>query len=144
MHYFLDIDGVLNHRSMWRKAFTIDPKAVANLAKLLSYDKEPVIVLSSTWRNGIDVSGNSGSSDALSEELKKHGLKISDVTPTGYNKTRQDEIEFYIRRHNVGRYLILDDDASLFPNPNRINLYLTDPETGLTEEDVRKIRKQMK
>ena len=142
MYYFLDIDGVLNHRSMWKKGFSIDPKAVENLALLLSKDADPKIVLSSTWRAGFDVSGNSVSTDILSEELKKYGLKIEDVTPNGKNKTRQDEIEYYIRRHGVGEYLVLDDDPSLFPEPESINLYVVDEEIGLTEKDVEKILKK--
>lgn len=94
MYYFLDIDGVLNNRNMWKNGYSIDLKSVENLALLLSYDDNPKIVLSSTWRTGFDISGNHVSSDILSDELKKYGLKIEDVTPNGKNKTRQDEIEY--------------------------------------------------
>ncbi len=142
MYYFLDIDGVLNNRYMWKNGYSIDPKAVENLALLLSYDDNPKIVLSSTWRTGFDISGNVVSNDILSDELKKYGLKINDVTPTGKDKTRQDEIMYYIRRHGVGEYLVLDDDPSLFPEPEKIRLYLVDPETGLTENDVKRIHRK--
>lgn len=47
-----------------------------------------------------------------------------------------------IRRHGVGEYLVLDDDPSLFPEPESINLYVVDAEIGLTEKDVKKILKK--
>ena len=51
------------------------------------------------------------------------------------------EIEYYIRRHSISSYIILDDDESLFPYPERINLYLTNYKTGLTESDIKKLKK---
>ena len=42
---------------------------------------------------------------------------------------------------NGEEYLVLDDDESLFPYPERINLYLTNYKTGITESDIRKLKK---
>ena len=38
-------------------------------------------------------------------------------------------------------YIVLDDDESLFPNPERINLYLTNYKTGITEPEIKKLKK---
>ena len=77
----------------------------------------------------------------LSVKLEEYGLYIEDSTPIT-SKTRQEEIEYYIRRHNIVEYIVLDDDESLFPWPERINLYLTDYNNGLTDKDVKMILKK--
>lgn len=68
-------------------------------------------------------------------------MAIDDSTPVS-SKTRQEEIEYYIRRHNIMDYIVLDDDESLFPWPERINLYITDYNTGLTDKDVKILLKK--
>lgn len=53
------------------------------------------------------------------ESFAEYNLIIEDLTHDS-NKTRQEEIEYYIRRHSISSYIVLDDDESLFPYPERI------------------------
>lgn len=129
MVYFLDVDGVLNKEADWRKPYTINSTCLENFKKLLSHDKQPTIVLSSTWRANLDI-------------IAQY-IKVDDVTPnTSGRKTRQEEIEYYIRRNDIKKYLVLDDDSTLFPNKERLNIYFTDHKNGLTDDDVKKIIKK--
>ena len=141
MYVFLDIDGVLNKESDWKRSFTINDSCLYQFASLMKTIKEPHIILSSTWRAGYT---NKGAvvehSDTLSSKFAEYNLIIEDSTPVS-NKTRQEEIEYYIRRHSISAYIVLDDDESLFPYPERINLYLTNYKTGITESDIRKLKK---
>lgn len=141
MYIFLDVDGVLNRESDWKKPFTINENCLRLFA---SFDKElkaSHIILSSTWRVGYTNTGiMSERGNSLAEKLAGYGLKIEGSTPVS-DKTRQEEIEYYIRKHNITSYIVLDDDESLYPWPNRINLYLTDYKTGLTERDIKKLKR---
>ena len=105
--------------------------------------REPVeIVLSSTWRAGLakdsDGTLRTGTGDILVKALQDHGLKISDVTPFS-DRTRQEEILYYVRRHGITEFLTLDDDDSLFQDPQAVHLHLVDYRLGLTKKDVRRI-----
>lgn len=141
MHIFLDVDGVLNKESDWNKPFTINDSCLYQFASLMKLIKEPHIILSSTWRAGYTNTGAvSERGDGLSCKLEEYNLSIEDSTPVS-NKTRQEEIEYFIRKHSISSYIVLDDDASLFPHPERINLYLTNYKTGITESDVKNLKK---
>ena len=59
-------------------------------------------------------------------------------------KSRQDEIEYYIRRNGINDYIILDDDKSLYTDISKVNIYITDYITGLTDKDTKKVLKQVK
>lgn len=48
---------------------------------------------------------------------------------------------FYIKRNNVKKYIILDDDKSLFPCPDNVNLYCPNYLTGLTKKNLKNIKK---
>jgi len=142
MYYFLDVDGVLNRESDWRKPFTVNPICVSNFKKLLSVDKDSHIILSSTWRQGFTNTGiKSASAGSLMNVFDEMGIQIEGTTPIS-NKSRQEEIEYYIKRHGVKDYLVLDDDESLFPRPEDINLYITNYKEGLTESDVKQIARR--
>ena len=126
MYYFLDMDGVLNRESDWRKPFTVNPACLDSFRTLLRCDRNPVIVLSSTWRTNLD---------AVTPYFR-----VDDITPnTAGRKTRQEEIEFYIRRKGIKDYLIIDDDRTLFSNPENLRIYFTNHKTGLTNTDVKRI-----
>lgn len=144
MYYFLDVDGVLNKESDWRKPFTLNPICVNNFKKLLSCDKDSHVILSSTWRQGFTNTGiKSSEKDNSADVFGKYGIYIEGTTPIS-NKSRQEEIEYYIRRNGIKEYLILDDDESLFPRTEDINLYITNYKEGLTEADVKRIAKRQK
>ncbi|MDY5576653.1 MAG: HAD domain-containing protein [Lachnospiraceae bacterium] len=145
MYIFLDMDGVLNKESDWHKKFYINPDCLCNfeeLIKKLIRNNDIQIILTSTWRQGV-----SGLDDSillpLNSMLNKYNLRINDCTVKS-NKTRQEEIEYYIRRHNVDKYIILDDDEKLFPDKNNVNLYLINYKTGFCSRDVSNIIKVIK
>ncbi len=146
IYIFLDIDGVLNCKSDWANKFTLNPKCVHSFAllvnKLKKRYKDVLIVISSTWRAGkaSEEDGNAKQYQLLLDELNKYNITVCGTTPLS-NKGRQKEIEYYIKRNNIKRYIVLDDDDSLFENINEINLYKTNYITGLTDGDIPSILK---
>lgn len=132
MIIFLDIDGVLNQLQSWH----IDDKCVAVLQKLCRhYDAK--IVLTSSWKSGFCRNKIYCTPQIIKliDKFETYGLSI-------YNRTenlgdRSLEIERFIERYNVTKYIILDDDISLFSNMK--NLYIINSKTGLTEKDYKKI-----
>ena len=142
MHYFLDIDGVLNKKSDWSKRYYINPACLSAFKKLLSYDSNPAVVLSSTWRIGVSKSSSFSSDSDLLSVIEKEGVHISDTTPYAPGKTRLEEIDYYVRRHGIKKFVTLDDDESLFPERGSFPLYLVNFRTGLTDKDVEKIRRK--
>lgn len=145
LHIFLDIDGVLNRRSDWDKKFYMNPECLQAFDELINklhkkYDLR--IILSSTWRFAMSNDESNSVLLPLNTILHKYNLGIYDSTVKS-NKTRQEEIEYYIRRNGVHKYVILDDDESLFPDRSRINIYLTDYKTGLSSREVRAVIKSI-
>ena len=144
MYYFLDVDGVLNNEKDWRKPFTVNASCLSFFKEVISRDKDAHIILSSTWRTGLAVTGATRDKETpLNEYMTRLGLTIEGITPIT-NKSRQEEIEYYIRRNGVKKYIILDDDRSLFPREAEINIYFTNYKTGLTAYDVKQILKMIK
>lgn len=143
MFYFLDIDGVLNKESDWKRPFTLNEKCLKIFSKLIKNDKDAHIILSSTWRVGCNNRGVllKNENDYIAK-LDKYGIKIENSIPIS-GKSRQEEIEYYIRRNQVKNYIVLDDDLELFPWPERINLYVINYKTGIREEDVKQICKHI-
>lgn len=136
MIIFLDIDGVLNQL---QSNYYLDNRCIENLAMLCEKLKATV-VLTSSWRLGYT---NLGKCSPQIEELKaqfsKYSIKISGRTANLGDRTA--EITDYIKRHNVRQHLILDDDKSEFRSGLLSNTYITNPKTGLTKEDTKKIIK---
>ena len=145
VHIFLDIDGVLNKESDWSLKYHVDKNCVKILKLLIESIKDEVsIVLTSTWKNGYSKDGNhSPQIIKVLEHLREQGLDIDDITPIT-TKGRQEEIEYYIRRNLVKKYIVLDDDISLFSQPKNIKIYIVDYKKGLTTGDVKKIIKYIK
>ncbi len=82
MYYFLDVDGVLNKESDWRIPFSINARCLKCLAELLSFDKDPHIILSSTWRAGYTNTGvMSARGNSLADKLAEYRLSVEDSTP---------------------------------------------------------------
>lgn len=141
MYIFLDIDGVLNRKSDWKTNFQMNQECLANfdyfLSKIKNYNIK--IILSSTWRFAADQKAL----EPLNKILKKYNLCINDTTIHS-NKTRQEEIEYYIRRNTIKEYIIIDDDENLFPYSEKINLFLTDYNVGFTKNTAKEIIKFIK
>ena len=106
----------------------------------------PSVVLSSTWRNGIARDGSTAVHvDDLIAALAPAGITCLDRTALSPDGMRSKEIDYYLRRHNVSDYLILDDDTTLFEKGRATeNLYVTDAGTGLTMSDVAKIIRMLR
>lgn len=145
MYYiFVDCDGVINKEASWKTSpFFVDENCIQALAELV-HKLHTKIVLTSTWRAGFDPYGTNHSPQIqhLIDIFHIYDIEIDDITPVTGGKTRSEEIAFYVKRHAIEDYVILDDDASLFSNDNR--LYLVNPKIGLTEKDVKKILKKYK
>ena len=150
-YIFFDIDGVLNTEDDWRKSkFSINRMCLNNFIDFINYltdayGQRPRLIICSTWRRNMNHTGekNSSAKSLVEEIFSQHGLTIDGSTPVS-SKTRQAEIEYFIRRNDVKSYIVIGDDPSLFPNPKDINLYIPDYHTGLTKKDIKKIKKLFK
>lgn len=142
MYVFFDIDGVLNKKSDWKNKYSIDIDCVKVFSEIVKYYKsrysEVRLVICSTWRLGwANNMNNSAPIDKLKELFESMNLKIYDKTSIS-QKSRQEEIEYYIKRNNVKKYIILE----LFTCPNKVNLYCPNYLTGLTKQDLKNIKKE--
>lgn len=135
MIVFLDIDGVLNRVGRGKGGDIVSScvKVLAEIVKSLKAD----IVLTTSWRTGFSRSVDKCEPVIrnLVYELDKYGVTIRSRTPKG--STRTDEINAYLNYTGEKRYIILDDDASLFTDKS--HLYLVNPSTGLTDKDIKKV-----
>ena len=150
---FLDIDGVLSPR-WWDSdkqsdnyGRLFDAKAVANLSKIVE-ETEAEIVISSSWKNvGLVELQNMWrdrnlpgkivdiTPDYMSDEL----LLKEDSSNMDYLYERGSEIQGWLLLHgdDVSRYVIIDDMDDILPE-QQSHFVQTDPEVGITEEDVDK------
>ena len=151
---FLDIDGVLSPR-WWNSdkqsdnyGRLFDAKAVANLAKIIEVT-EADIVISSSWKNiglvelqnmwrdrGLPGKIVDITPDYMSDEL----LLKEDSSNMDYLYERGSEIQGWLLLHgdDVGRYVIIDDMDDILPE-QLSHFVQTDPEFGITIDDVKKI-----
>ncbi|MBQ9302338.1 HAD domain-containing protein [Butyrivibrio sp.] len=147
MTIFFDVDGVLNTQSDWQYKYVVNPVcagAFAELIQTLSKRVPVQLVICSTWRAGIGkCDADSKQMQNLRAALQRYGLHIADSTPIS-NKGRQAEIEYYIRRHEIQDYLVIDDDPSLFERPDDLILYTPNYRTGFTTQDVKTVLKLLK
>ena len=151
---FLDIDGVLNPK-WWDSdkqsdnyGRLFDAKAVANLAKIIE-GTDADIVISSSWKNiglvelqnmwrdrGLPGKIVDITPDYMSDEL----LLKEDSSNMDYLYERGSEIQGWLLLHgdDVGRYVIIDDMDDILPE-QLSHFVQTDPEFGITIDDVKKI-----
>lgn len=130
---FLDVDGVLNLMGSGRTT-TLNKKRL-HLLRLLVENTGAKIVVSSTWRIDPEYLG------VLRRNLAYRGLTIYSKTPwyTGsdWEHARGIEISIWMQRHKeyIQEFVILDDIDNFFPYQKH-NLFLCDPQKGLTLEIV--------
>ena len=151
---FLDIDGVLSPR-WWNSdkqsdnyGCLFDAKAVANLAKIVE-ETDAEIVISSSWKDmGLvelqnmwrdrDLPGKivDITPDYMSDEL----LLKEDSSNMDYLYERGSEIQGWLLLHgdDVSRYVIIDDMDDILPE-QQSHFLQTDPEFGITNDDVKKV-----
>lgn len=145
---FLDIDGVLNFYEATARCgiyIGIEDEKVALLKKIVDAT-EAKIVLSSTWRLGIDNKGHRLEKHVpyLKKKLGKYGLEIYDKTPVcGKNSNhRGQEINSWLKSHpEIKEWVVLDDEWFIDFNqydiaPHLVQTYFYG--SGLTEDDVEK------
>ena len=113
---FLDVDGVLNSRGSVVSSpdghIGVDEKRIEILAKVIEKFGGADIVLTSDWKNnriGDDL-------NYLKENLKKHGLEISDVTQEHFNKRGQGVVDYLKAHPGIDEYVVLDDNRFDFDN----------------------------
>lgn len=154
---FLDIDGVLNtkwwytqmdsntHKDKYGYAF--DPKAVANLKRIIE-ETGADIVISSSWK----CFGLSQMEDMWNE--RNLPGKIIDITPNSVSDElllnadidsiemfhiRGEEIKEWLSKHGkrISNYVIIDDMDNMLPEQQSYFVQ-TNPEVGITKEDSEK------
>ncbi len=143
---FLDIDGVLNRDSTEIAApsgcMFVEDELVKKLHRIYC-ETHAKIVLSSSWRMGwYDIefgktdTHNAEDYTALAGKLLSFGIPINGYTEMLYDQSRADEITKYLKNaKDVEAFVILDDMRIKGYKEHQI---MTDPETGLTENDVKK------
>ena len=155
---FLDIDGVLNNEDTEdRCGYYIGIEdAKVELLKQIVDETGAKIVLSSTWRLGIDNRGHrlEGHIPYLQEKLGKYGLEVFDKTKqlSKYGDLRGKEIHEWLSRHpDVDGWVVLDDeffwDFNDYDIPrHRVQtwFYTSRGEGGLTEKNVKQAIKILK
>ncbi len=148
IYIFLDVDGVLNKSSQWKRMFQLDDGCISCFAKYvrcLSPTMNVNIVLTSTWKRGYSENGiHSVPIQDLVSRLLCYGIKIIGKTEDGESRTK--EINEYIDRHGITDTccIAVDDDATIFPSDTRkkFNLILVNAGTGFTEKDILRVKKK--
>jgi len=132
MVIFLDLDGVINCRADWVHPYSIRPRCVKALAKLVK-SLNADIVLTSSWKTGwVRVGKCTPQIEQLKRMFGTYGMGIAGRARNLGN--RSAEISDYCHRHGVTDFLILDDDLSLFTTVK--NIYRINPKKGLTDSDA--------
>ena len=131
---FLDIDGVLNTvKDFQRHNFIgMSPVLVRRFNKLVK-DTGAKVILSSTWRHDKN----------WREVMVRNGLdmKFLGRTKDLRDKIRGMEIDEWLGRHNVDRYVILDDDTDRLPD--QIHFKTDFRVGGLTKEICDKVKRYL-
>jgi hypothetical protein len=162
---FLDIDGVLNTtRSAIAQRMAQNKKSVSGhsrefdpvgsgMLRALCFEFGAKIVISSTWRFGADMSGNSTDrfKSALYNNLKENDLleyihedwRTIDMGRV-VESCRGDEIEEWLERHKeVTNYVIFDDDVDMLDSQQK-NFVNTDTHDGICFRDYLRAEKIFK
>ena len=138
---FLDVDGVMCTRrshlvygkegGIWHEW---DPLACAAIYKACQHGVQ--IVVSSTWRKPMH-------QESLFEKLKEHNLFGYVLFPDWKTPIRDGirglEVAEWLSKHSeVESYRILDDDADFLDSQEKF-LIRTDPEDGMTSENIKRL-----
>ena len=115
MLIFLDIDGVLNRKSDWKRPYSLNKESVKRFCSFAK-EKQAKIILTSSWRTGF-VSSHHPKNTPQIQELEKlldeGGVRIIGKTPV-LHKKRDVEIQEFLKNHPTEDYIILDDDRNEF------------------------------
>ncbi|MDE7275615.1 MAG: hypothetical protein K2N98_01975 [Lachnospiraceae bacterium] len=159
---FLDIDGVLNsnfwdadHQKEIRDGVLIDIDKIQLLGRLVR-NTNAKIILHSGWRFWFDsdLKPLRKEADYLQRQLQQEGLVIAGITPDHsteeirkskkFSFVKAGEILTWLREHKeVGQWIVIDD-LDLHNSEIEIHQLRTDPDIGLTAEDVDKAEKMLR
>ena len=117
-YIFLDIDGVLNKSSQWKRMYQLDKNCINAFAAFVKYHyPNHSIILTSSWKNGFDPAGKHAPHILeLLEYLRPFGMTIVGKTPIIDDEDRSIEINTFILQHHLEEHpcVVFDDDRSLF------------------------------
>lgn len=133
---FLDVDGVLNNIASFDHGEHISLDCTRNLRKVLDAVPDCGIILSSTWRIGLEI-------QHLSEMFSWFGIYRMVGRTKILDGFRGREIQHFLDNFPVKQYVILDDDSD-FLNHQKLFHIKTDAEVGLTEAQAGKVIKILK
>ncbi len=151
---FLDIDGVLNS-NFWNEGHQreisdgkyIDTEKVKLLSELVK-EAEAAIILHSGWRFWFDenVEPTRPEAEYLTSLLRNEGMVVAGMTPDltteeikrtkKFSKVKAEEILMWLNNHPETESWVVLDDLELHNDDIASRQVMTDPEQGLTEDDV--------
>lgn len=142
---FLDIDGVLNSQKFLDAGGNqkqtkfpefvskfIDCHAVSLLKQIVDATNAK-IVISSTWKNGVDRTPEWFVD--LFNTICGIQFDVIDKTPL-LDTSRGEEIKAWLDNNHVDNFVIIDDDGNDFLDEQKHKLVQTTFENGLTEKEV--------
>ena len=133
---FLDIDGVLNTKSSWKTPFQLDNTCIKNFCESITNLKTPVkIILTSSWKNGF-----SSVPEYESPQLKnlRQKLQTFNITISGRTKNlsnRMNEIDEYLKTHDVSTFAVIDDDKNEYSSEYLKKVTLIDSNKGFLPQN---------
>ncbi len=136
MLVFLDFDGV-THPWPIKPSLIFNKSCLDNLYSALSGCSFEIII-SSTWREHMELV-------EIKKSLGKLGDKVSGITPIiddpFLHHVRFHEIQQYLKDENLlqEKWLAIDDTQGFFPKDLN-NILMTNPQTGFTQNDSKKLR----
>lgn len=141
---FLDVDGVLNTEEDWHHPLTLNRACVRAFQSALDLAaarfEDVSVILSSSWRLG----WNPENQPRHLRELCRV-VTIAGITPQAQSALpkgqRGREIRYYLNRHALDAYVVVDDDIELFSQDDRMTMpiLLTDARTGFTLPDGKRL-----
>lgn len=151
MHVMLDFDGVLHRDAVWHVNGRIELRAegvlfewAPHLIEALKPYPEARIVLSTSWARHL---GYTRAREHLPKALRDRVVGATwhsamAINPDGPQKLyptwwdqvyRFEQIERYVKRARLTRWVAIDDDGAGWPEAKREHLVLTDSEKGLSD-----------
>ena len=135
---FLDVDGVLNTVSQWKRPYSLNDACIAAFDEYVHSlpTNDFKIILTSSWKSGFDFSGNhTPQIRELVDKLAAYGLSIISKTEN-IGDDRAEEINDYIRKHHLEQYqcIVVDDDPGIFRSKllDNCKMLWIDAKTGFT------------
>ncbi|MFH1493369.1 MAG: HAD domain-containing protein [Pseudomonadota bacterium] len=150
MHLFLDYDGPMHPDAVYviKGKITLKADGIALfehapvLEELLEPHPHVKIVLSTSW---VRILGFDRAKHYLPAELQRrvvgatfHREMNRDHPGRFASITRFEQINQYVRRHNLERWIALDNDAVGWPDELRRHLVHVDDWAGLSDPDAQK------